>query len=708
MSLAEFENYKSAGNALVEANKIDKKEYYRKVRQKGIELGIYGADEYPDLLPKGVKTTMQVVGGVVGGIAGSFGSPVVGTSIGAGVGSGTATALADKLGGYLNPDLPRPDNDEVVADAIAVGTIDGLLTVGTFGVGKALKLATDPARKMLGRGKDLAAKKVDDAKKLATEQGAVVDDNLTMLSRAAQPPQRKKEALQFLRDEVQPTIGRNVEVPIGVTTGIKVLEAMFNLTSRMPFMIGRKKILDLYEALEDYTATVFNPKQLTVEQRSKAIKDASVKYVEDMETAANDLYKSGWDKLEKETFDNTGVQNTISKHFSREVTKETKEKTGQIILSPRQVKDTFKVTESQSQSAKEFVEMPNKLTDYVNKIFARDKLSGEDLKEILEELTVQANRYDPYPSKKGIQTALDSGNRRAYEAIKDIKKSVKDTIYNSGKDGATELADGDRKFTKLMNLMNTKNIKLIESKVGQLRNLSGYKKHYEQYGDTVAQDFFEKGTSVQQLRELKKTIGKDDFNDIASGHIDDILKKHLTFDADEPSVNMAALKQELGLTNKNSLKYARTKEMISGFDNMTMERFEGFLNMIQQFPSAIPDLNQFIMRSGTLRLASGATGAALIGSSAFTGGVSGMVGFGTLYLANYLLSQPSLKKIASLAATSGSKGTQYQTILKNKFLNLIRRVNNLYKDLPQGQGSLAAFSQTATVPTAQAITDNQE
>ena len=96
---------------------------------------------------------------------------------------------------------------------------------------------------------------------------------------------------------------------------------------------------------------------------------------------------------------------------------------------------------------------------------------------------------------------------------------------------------------------------LIESKVGQLRNLSGYKKHYEQYGDTVAQDFFEKGTSVQQLRQLKQTIGKDDFNDIASGHIDDILKKHLTFDAVEPSVNMAALKKELGLHNSNSLQY---------------------------------------------------------------------------------------------------------------------------------------------------------
>ena len=138
-----------------------------------------------------------------------------------------------------------------------------------------------------------------------------------------------------MRDEVQPTIGRNVEVPIGVTTGIKVLEAMFNLTSRMPLMIGRKKILDLYEALEDYTATVFNPKQLTVEQRSKAIKDASSKYVEDMETAATNFYTSGWNKLEKETFDNTAVQNAISKHFSREVTKETKRKNWTNYFKPK-------------------------------------------------------------------------------------------------------------------------------------------------------------------------------------------------------------------------------------------------------------------------------------------------------------------------------------------------------------------------------------
>ena len=56
--------------------------------------------------------------------------------------------------------------------------------------------------------------------------------------------------------------------------------------------------------------------------------------------------------------------------------------------------------------------------------------------------------------------------------------------------------------------------------------------------------------------------------------------------------------------------------MISGFENMNMKRLEGFINMLENFPAVIPDLNQFIMRSGTLRMASGATSAALIGSSA--------------------------------------------------------------------------------------------
>ena len=41
----EFNMYKSAGSTLLQTGKIDAPEYYERVRNKGIKLGLIGEDE---------------------------------------------------------------------------------------------------------------------------------------------------------------------------------------------------------------------------------------------------------------------------------------------------------------------------------------------------------------------------------------------------------------------------------------------------------------------------------------------------------------------------------------------------------------------------------------------------------------------------------------------------------------------------------------
>ena len=88
-----------------------------KVRDKAVNLGVLRENEYPDLLPYGVETFTEIGGAVAGTIVGAP-LGIAGSSAGAGLGAGVASYAADKIGAWLNPDIPKPDNDDMVADAL--------------------------------------------------------------------------------------------------------------------------------------------------------------------------------------------------------------------------------------------------------------------------------------------------------------------------------------------------------------------------------------------------------------------------------------------------------------------------------------------------------------------------------------------------------------------------------------------------------------
>tara|TARA_Y100001973_G_C5189826_1_gene330224 strand:+ start:174 stop:2375 length:2202 start_codon:yes stop_codon:yes gene_type:complete len=714
----ELDRFKIIGSKLLKSGKITKKEYNHKVRDKAVNLGVLREDEYPDLLPYGVETFSEIGGAVAGTI---IGAPlgIAGASAGAGVGAGVASYAADKIGAWLNPDIPKPDNDDMIADALTIGAINTVGTGVLMGAGRLISMGVEPTKRAFSKTADIARKKTTEGISAAKGQ---IDDGTTTLGKLAKPQPTAKDAQTFFREDVLKTVGRDVDLPIGVTTGFAPLQAMFNLTSRMPMMVGRKKVQNIFNAIDDYSSKVFSPSvSLTQAERSTLIGESSKRYFDKMQKKIFEQYDEGWKILDNVKYPTTTLRSTIQSHLPREITKTTEKNIGTKAYKTGFTKNiTQKETSVIGNKPELMQKMPKDVEDYLSKVLKEinnnKKLTGKDLKLIEKELTTFAQTYNPNPITGNV---VKSPNRAAFNAVTDAKMTIKRLMRNESiaKGGnireAQRLLDkADKSFGKMMNILVTKNTKILENSLGQFRKAGGYRKPAKEYEDLLNKSFFpetQSQKSVQSLRELKKVIGKEDFNKLATNHIDEIFGKFLktTEGGLKQEIDIVGLKKALGLVgNRKSLTYDRTKEMISGFENMNMKRLEGFINMLENFPAVIPDLNQFIMRSGTLRMASGATSAALIGSSAFTGGTTGMIGFGTLFAVNYLLSQPSMKQIASLAATQGARGTKYTNIIKNKFLTLIRKINGIYKDLPQNQGATVAAAQLATVPAAQAITDN--
>ena len=185
----EFNLYKSAGSTLLQAGRITPKEYYKGVRDKGIELNIIGEDEYPTTLPGYVEPVFRVTGATLGAIAGGIlglpGGPIgslAGASAGAGAGGGAATLAFQNFSEFLNPDLPVMPFSEKVKVSENAATVDAVGTLAIGGVGNIMG-------NILRRGGSLSQRGYNKLKDLSDEQ-------LTKLSNKV--PERRTGILEKL------------------------------------------------------------------------------------------------------------------------------------------------------------------------------------------------------------------------------------------------------------------------------------------------------------------------------------------------------------------------------------------------------------------------------------------------------------------------------------------------------------------------------
>ena len=121
-----------------------------------------------------------------------------------------------------------------------------------------------------------------------------------------------------------------------------------------------------------------------------------------------------------------------------------------------------------------------------------------------------------------------------------------------------------------------------------------------------------------------------------------------------------------------------------------------FLDILKEFPEALPDVNTFILRSGLLRSAQSLGPAALIGTTGISvgGGFGAIAGFALLRFLNGFLARPFNKKALKEAGKLG----------KDKKAEFLKRFINSLPKLPDvPAGALAA--QPLVPIVEQAITE---
>lgn len=176
---AYFEDTKNRGKILVNAGKISKEEYYKKIRKVGIETRVISPDEFPGGAPKALEPFLEIGLGTIGYVVGAAqglkkGAPKAGGAAGYGIASGIGQATFD----YINKmtadegQVVKPDN-VILNDALKQAGIDASLSYGIDkiiipGVSKGYKFAKEYSNK----AKVKALEKVSSIKKGMTDEQA--------------------------------------------------------------------------------------------------------------------------------------------------------------------------------------------------------------------------------------------------------------------------------------------------------------------------------------------------------------------------------------------------------------------------------------------------------------------------------------------------------------------------------------------------------
>lgn len=174
---AYFEDTKNRGKILVNAGKITKEDYYKKIREVGIKTRVIGPNEFPGGAPKILEPFLEIGLGTVGYVVGAAqglkrGAPKAGGAAGYGAGAGIGQATFDFINRATADEgqVVKPTN-VIVNDALKQAGIDATLSYGIDkvivpGIGKTFQFA-----------KGLSIKSKESAvNKLKSVTGRMTDD----------------------------------------------------------------------------------------------------------------------------------------------------------------------------------------------------------------------------------------------------------------------------------------------------------------------------------------------------------------------------------------------------------------------------------------------------------------------------------------------------------------------------------------------------
>lgn len=634
-----FNEIKSDGYKLLQEGKIDAKTYYAKTRNIGIELGLVNEQDYPGRLPSWAEGFLEVVGGVggaiAGGIAGAPGGPigiVAGAGAGAGIGSGSGSLAADFLGDLLAPDMPAPSASERVRDAAVTGAVDAGLTVAVPVAGKALKPAVTKIVDSFQAAKKAAVKKSPDPESTVS----FLEKQMGITDEAAQ--------------QAKMLASEGIDLSLGQASTSPFVRGVYNLTSRMPLAgsPGQKQLATTFEQVDKALSKRISPTAkrtpLTEVERSKIIKELGMQSFKDWRNSYTSVYRKAKELNKKKGnfFDTTNLVRTANTVYPK----------SKFTDAPKDVLDLL----NELRVYKSDFAMGRRGLTPVQR-----KLSFNDVEALDTKLTNLAKKYDP---AKGA-----TPNNYAYRSVIALQDTMKKQLRDPKDQAGRLMSAGDRLFKEYMSVVEGKTGKEFQKALGRGALRPGVGRPPSQRIEDLYYKTFSDAKSPESVVELKNIIGTKKVNELAANYLDDIFNKYLKSEKRD----FGKLYNELGFDNLKSKRYAATQELLKDYQFTKAEDLYEFLNILKQFPEALPDVNTFILRSGLLRSAQSLGPAALIGTTGISagGGVGAFAGFGFLRLLNQFLSNPFDKSLFKSASrnVAGKK----EEFMK-KFLNSIPKL----------------------------------
>ena len=631
-----FNEIKSDGYKLLQNGEIDAKTYYARTRKIGIEIGVISPNDYPGRLPSWAEGFLEVVGGVGGAIAGGIaGAPlgpagiIAGAGAGAGVGAGSGSLAADFLGDLLAPDMPAPSAGERIKDAAVTGAVDAALTTAIPVAGKALKPVVSKI-----------VDKAQAAKKAAVKKSADPEKTVSFLEKQMGITDEAAKQAEVLAKE-------GIDLSLGQASTSPFVRGIYNLTSRMPLAgsPGQKQLATTFEQVDKALSKRISPTAkkmpLTEVERSKMIKELGMKSFKDWRNSYTSVYRKAKDLNKKKGnfFDTTNLVRTANTVYPK----------SKFTDAPQDVLDLLNELRVYRS---DFAMGRRGLTP------VQRKLSYNDVEALDTKLTNLSKKYDP---SKGA-----TPNNYAYRAVSALQDTMKKQLRDPSDQAGRLMAAGDRLFKEYMSVVEGKTGKEFQKALGRGALRPGVGRPPSQRIEDLYFKTFSDAKSPEAVKELKNIIGTKKVNELAANYLDDIFNKYLKSEKRD----FGKLYNELGFDNLKSKRYAATQELLKDYKYTNAEDLFQFLDILKQFPEALPDVNTFILRSGLLRSAQSLGPTALIGTTGISagGGIGAFAGFGFLRLLNQFLSNPFDKSL--LKSASRNVAGKKEEFMR-KFLNSV-------------------------------------
>ncbi len=643
-----FEQVKLEGSRYLKEGKIDAKTYYAKTREAGIELGLIGENEYPGRLPKWVEPTLEVIGGIGGAIGGGLAGGPPGAVVGAGGGSATMSLASDFLGDLLSPDMPSPTAKERLTDAAITGAIDSGLTAAVPVVGKTLS----PLIRKTIQGGQKVSDKIRTSIPSSEKGVGLVERGLGITDDAVQKA-------NILGKE-------NIELSLGQASSNPLMQGAYNLTSRMPLVgnPGRKQLENVFsqvnKALDKRISPSAKLKPLTESERSDLINEVGLENFNTWRKSYSTVYKKA-DSINKAKGNFFGIEN-LAKTADRVYPKSKFTDAPADILD---VLDELRLYKSDFNVSKKG------LTSTVSK-----NLSFNDVKALDTKLTDLSKKYDPAKSQ--------TPNNYAFRTANALLDTMKRQLRNPRDEAGRLYLAGDKMFKNYMQKVENKTGKEFQKALGRGALRPGIGRPPTARIEDLYSKTFGQNKSPEAVRELRTLVGDKQMNDLAANYLDDVFGKYIKSDKRD----FIKLYDELGLSNPQSMQYEATKELLKTYKHTNIDDLSKLLGALKEFPEVLPEVNQFIQRSGMLRAASSLGPSAVVGMTGAStgGGVGAFAGLGMMYGLNRFLAKPFNKDLIKKANT-GNKEAQKEFL--NRFLNF------LPQSLPSGVPASAVAVQPA-------------